>query len=136
MDHSQYPSDYTQSILRSVKTIAVVGFSANPSRPSHDVARFLQARGYRIIPVNPGLAGQTILGELVYADLSSVPDAIDMVDIFRRSDEVAAIVDDAIAIGAKIIWMQIGVRDETAAAKAEASGLQVVMNRCPKIEFY
>jgi predicted CoA-binding protein len=136
MDHTNYPQGYTQEILKAAKTIAVVGFSANPHRPSHDVARFLQARGYRIIPVNPGLADQTLLGEKVYASLLDIPVPVDMVDIFRRSEEVAGVVDEAIAIGAKTIWMQIGVRDDDAAARAETAGLRVVMNRCPKIELY
>ncbi len=136
MDHATYPPGYMQDVLKAARTIAVVGFSANPSRPSHDVARFLQARGYRIVPVNPGLAGQVILGETVHASLRDIPVPVQMVDIFRRSEEVPAIVNDAIAIGASSVWMQIGVRDEAAAARAEAAGLRVVMNRCPKIELY
>jgi predicted CoA-binding protein len=123
-----------RSVLIQAKTIAVVGFSANPARPSHDVARFLQHKGYRIVPVNPGLAGQTMLGEMVYASLCDIPFAIDMVDIFRRSEEVPPVVEEAIRIGAKSVWMQVGVHHEEAAAKARAAGLSVVMDRCPKIE--
>jgi predicted CoA-binding protein len=128
--------DEIRAILASAHTIAVVGFSANASRPSHDVARFLQHRGYRIVPVNPGLAGQTHLGETVYARLADIPFAVDLVDIFRRSEEAGAVVDEAIAIGARIVWMQLGVRDDEAALRAQAAGLKVVMNRCPKIELY
>jgi predicted CoA-binding protein len=97
--------------------------------------KYLQAKGFRVIPVNPGVAGQEILGEKVYASLGEIPVAVDMVDIFRRSDQVGPIVDDAIKIGAKVVWMQLTVRNDEAAAKAEAAGLRVVMNRCPKIEF-
>ena len=123
-----------RQILTSVKTIAVVGFSANPSRPSHDVARFLQGKGFKVIPVNPGLAGQTQIGETVYAKLADIPQAIDMVDVFRASDAVAGIMDEAIAIKAKVVWTQLGVEDQQAAEKGRAAGLQVVMNRCPAIE--
>ena len=126
--------DELRAMLASAHTIAVVGFSANKLRPSHDVARFLQHRGYRIVPVNPGLAGQTHLGETVHARLADIPFAVDMVDIFRRSEEAGAVVDEAIAIGVKIVWMQLGVRDDAAALRAQAAGLKVAMNRCPKIE--
>ena len=126
-------------IARETRTIAVVGLSPNPARPSHGVARFLQARGYRIIPVNPGHAGERILGETTYARLSDIPrDAgVDMVDIFRRSESVAEIVDEALAAlpDLQTVWMQIGVMHAEAAARAEAAGLTVVQNRCPKIEF-
>lgn len=126
-------------IARDTRTIAVVGLSPKADRPSYGVARFLQSQGYRIIPVNPGHAGQQILDEPVYATLSDIPaDAgVDMVDIFRQSDAVPAIVDEAISAlpGLKTIWMQIGVSHADAAAKAEAAGLTVVQNRCPKIEF-
>jgi uncharacterized protein len=126
-----------RAILTSVKTIAVVGWSPKPDRPSHGVAAFLARRGYRVIPVNPGQAGQVALGETVRATLADVVSndgPVDMVDIFRRSDEAGAVVDEAIAAGAKVVWMQLGVIDEAAAARAEAAGLQVVMNRCPAIE--
>lgn len=119
-------------ILSAFRTIAVVGISANPSRPSHDVAAFLQARGYRIVPVNPGCA--EILGETCYPDLQSIPFPVEMIDIFRRSEFVPEIVKQAIAIGAKAIWMQLGVVHEEAARRAREAGLAVVMDHCPKIE--
>jgi predicted CoA-binding protein len=124
-----------KDILTSVKTIAMVGASDKPDRPSHGVMAFLLGKGLEVVPVNPRLAGQKILGRTVHADLSSIEDKIDMVDIFRRSDQVAPIVDDAIAIGAKVVWMQLGVSDEASATRARAAGLKVVMNHCPKIEW-
>lgn len=131
--------DSIRQIARRTRTIAVVGFSANPERPSWGVARYLHSQGYRVIPVNPGLAGQKILGEPVYMNLRSIPDSIrvDMVDIFRRSEAVPAIVDEALAVlpGLQTIWMQLGVVNAAAAAKARDRGLAVVMDRCPKIEF-
>ena len=134
MDHESYSDDYLRDILTSARTIAVVGASPRRERPSHRVMAYLQRRGYRTIPVNPFAAGGTINGETVYASLAEVPDPIDMVDIFRRPEAAGAIVDAAIAVGAKIVWMQLGVRDDAAAARAEAHGLKVVMNRCPAIE--
>jgi predicted CoA-binding protein len=123
-----------RAILTSVKTIAVVGWSPKPDRASHGVAAFLKRQGYRVIPVNPGQAGQDSgLGEAVRASLAEAG-PVDMVDIFRRSEEVGPVVDEAIALGAKVVWMQLGVVNEEAAAKARAAGLQVVMNRCPAIE--
>lgn len=126
-------------IARETRAIAVVGLSPKPERPSHGVARFLQSQGYRVVPVNPGHAGQTILGETVYATLSDIPAeaGIDMVDIFRQSDAVPAIVDEAMAAlpGLRTIWMQLGVSHPAAAAKAQAAGLTVVQNRCPAIDF-
>jgi predicted CoA-binding protein len=113
----------------------MVGASPHWNRPSYFAMKYLQDKGYRVIPVNPQAAGQEILGEKVYNDVSKVPEKIDMVDIFRRSDAVPAVVDQAIAKGAKVVWMQLGVRNDDAAAKAEAAGLKVVMNRCPKIEY-
>ena len=128
-----------KEILTEAKVIAVVGISANPARPSYGVAAFLQARGYRIIPVNPGLAGQELLGEGVYADLAAIPAeiAVDMVDIFRRSEAVPEVVDAALAHlpALRTIWMQLGVMHEGAAAQARARGVRVVMDRCPKIDY-
>jgi predicted CoA-binding protein len=129
-----YPPTLIASVLRSVKTIALVGASANPLRPSHEVMKFLQGQGFRVIPVNPGLAGQALLGEKVYESLAAIDEPIDMVEIFRRSEAVPPIVDAAIKVGARVVWMQLGVRDDAAAAKAEAAGLTVIMDRCPKIE--
>ena len=134
MDHDSYSDAYLRDILTSAGTIAVVGASPRPHRPSHGVMRYLQRHGYRTIPVNPFAAGETILGERCYAALSEIAVPIDMVDIFRRSEAAGTAVDDAIAIGAKVVWMQLGVIDALAAARAEARGLRVVMNRCPAIE--
>lgn len=126
-------------ILQETKVIAVVGISPKPDRPSHEVAQFLQDRGYRIVPVNPGIAGQTLLGETVYPDLAAIPaDAkVDLVDVFRASDAVPGVVDDALAHlpDAKTIWMQLGVTHEPAAEKARAAGKQVIMDHCIKIEY-
>jgi predicted CoA-binding protein len=135
MNHDRYDDAYIRAILAKVKTIAMVGASPNWNRPSFFAMKYLQGKGYRVIPVNPMAAGQEILGEKVYATLKDVPDRIDMVDVFRTSEAAGPIVDDAIALGAKVVWMQIGVRNDEAAARAEAAGLEVVMNRCPKIEF-
>ncbi|HEV2263245.1 MAG TPA: CoA-binding protein [Stellaceae bacterium] len=135
MNHDTYSDDYLRDILHRVHTIAMVGASERPSRPSHYVMAFLQSKGYRVIPVNPRASVPEILGEKVYPSLAEIPVAIDMVDIFRRSEETPAVVDAAIAKGAKVVWMQLGVRNDAAAAKAEQAGVKVVMNRCPKIEF-
>jgi uncharacterized protein len=135
MDHEHYTDDYLRDILRGVRTIAMVGASEHWNRPSYFAMKYLQDKGYRVIPVNPQAKGGEILGEKVYADLSQLPDKIDMVDIFRRAEAVPELVDQAIAIDAKVVWMQLGVRHDAAAAKAEAAGLKVVMNRCPKIEY-
>ena len=134
MDHDDYPDLYLRDILTSVRTIAVVGASPRRERPSHRVMAYLQRRGYRTIPVNPNAAGDTINGETVYARLAEVPEPIDMVDVFRRTEMAGGAVDEAIAAGGKVVWMQLGVRDDDAAARAEAHGLRVVMNRCPAIE--
>lgn len=137
MDHDHYPDDYIRGILSSVKTIAMVGASANEVRPSFFVMKYLLAKGYQVIPVNPGQAGKNILEQLTYARLADIPDPIDMVDVFRASDAVAAIVDEVLALKPlpKVIWTQLTVRNDEAARKAEAAGIQVVMNRCPKIEY-
>ncbi len=132
-----YSDDFLRNVLKRTQTIAVVGISANPVRPSYYVARYLGLKGYRVIPVNPGLAGQLLLGETVYGDLADVPDDVDMVDIFRRLDAVPGMVDAALARWPKLqtIWMQIGVEHAEAAAKAQARGIDVIQNRCPKIEY-
>jgi len=135
LDPLPYTDAKLRRILSTVRTIAMVGASSNWNRPSYFVMKYLQGKGYRVIPVNPGTAGKDQLGERIYASLRDIPDKIDMVDVFRASDQVGPIVDDAIAIGAKVVWMQLGVRNDAAAEKAEAAGLEVVMNRCPKIEF-
>jgi predicted CoA-binding protein len=134
MDHNDYPDLYLRDILTSVRTIAVVGASPRRERPSHRVMAYLRRRGYRTIPVNPNAAGGKINGETCYARLADVPEPIDMVDVFRRTEMAGGVVDEAIAAGAKVVWMQLGVRDDDAAARAEAQGLKVVMNRCPAIE--
>ncbi len=130
-----YLDGYLRDILQSVKVVAMVGASSNWNRPSFFVMKYLQNKGYRVAPVNPGLAGQDLLGELVYKDLASIPFPVDMVDVFRNSEAAGEIADEAIVIKAKVLWMQLGVVNEAAAKRAEAAGLKVVMNRCPKIEF-
>lgn len=136
INHDSYPESYTTDILKSVNVIALVGASANAARPSYEVMQFLLHKGFDVIPINPGLAGREILGQPVFAKLGEIPHAIDMVEIFRNSDAVAGVVDEALnlAVKPKVIWMQLEVRNDAAAAKAEAAGLQVVMNRCPAIE--
>ena len=130
----RYSDTLLREILSSVRTIAMPGASVKPERPSNGVMRFLQSRGYRVIPVNPGQAGKILLGERVYARLADIPDKIDMVDIFRNQSALGKTTDEAIAAGAKVVWMQLGLIDEGAAAHAEAAGLAVIMNRCPAIE--
>ncbi len=134
---TQYSDRFLKDILRRTKCVAVVGVSANPVRPSYYVARYLKLKGFRVIPINPALAGQTLFGEPVHADLTALPAKVDMVDIFRRSEFVPEIVDQAMTYipTLRTVWMQIGVEHKQAAAKAEAAGLDVVQNRCPKIEY-
>lgn len=135
-DDETYPDDFLRTILTEVKTIALVGISANPARPSHYVFEFLQRRGYRMVGVNPGLAGKDIAGAPIYARLEDIPFPVDMVDVFRNSRAAGGVVDEALALAPKpkVIWMQLDVRDDAAAQRARAQGLKVVMNRCPKIE--
>ncbi|MGE0052592.1 MAG: CoA-binding protein [Hyphomicrobium sp.] len=139
MKHDAYSDDYISQILSSIRSIAVVGASANPVRASFIVMQYLIAKGYLVYPVNPGIAGQTLLGRKVYASLSELDEGADCVDIFRNSEAAGGVVREAVALkdklGLKVIWMQLGVRSDAAAAEAEAAGLQVVMNRCPKIEY-
>lgn len=137
MNHDSYEADYTRRILESVKTVALVGASGNALRPSYFVMKYLLDKGYDVIPVNPGLAGQDILGQRVFGKLSDIPRAIDMVDIFRNSEAAAGVVNEAITLDPRprAIWMQLGVRNDEAAALAERHGLEVVMNRCPKMEY-
>ena len=130
-----YPDAKIRSILERMKTIAMVGASPNWNRPSYFVMKYLQGKGYRVIPVNPAIAGKTLLGETAYASLRDIPEKVDMVDMFRLAEEAPGVVADAIAIGARVVWMQLGIRNDEAAATAEAAGIEVIMNRCPKIEF-
>jgi predicted CoA-binding protein len=132
-----YSDDFLRKVLKRTKTVAVVGVSLNPVRPSYYVARYLSLKGFTVIPVNPGHAGKRLFGAEVKAALSEIDAKVDMVDIFRRSEAVPPIVDDALELfpDLKTIWMQIGVEHADAAAKAEARGMDVVMNRCPKIEY-
>jgi predicted CoA-binding protein len=137
MDHDSYPDSYIRGILNTVKTIAMVGISPKDVRPSYFAFKYLLERGYRMIPVNPGQVGGEILGQPVYARLADIPEPIDMVDIFRAPQYALAVVEEALALKPRprVIWMQLGIRNEEAARLAEANGLKVVMNRCPKIEY-
>jgi predicted CoA-binding protein len=137
MNHDSYDDSYIRGILNTVKTIAMVGVSANTSRPSYFAFKYLLERGYRMIPVNPGLAGQALLGRTAHARLADIPEPVDMVDIFRASQYAVGIVEEALALTPRprVIWMQLGIRNDEAARLAEANGLKVVMNRCPKIEY-
>jgi predicted CoA-binding protein len=137
MNHDAYSDGYIRGILNTVKTIAMVGASEKDNRPSYFAFKYLLERGYHMIPVNPGHAGETMLGQKIYARLSDVPEPIDMVDIFRASKHALAIVQEALLLKRRpqVIWMQLGVRNDEAAALAEANGMKVVMNRCPKIEY-
>ena len=137
MNHDAYDNAYIADILNSVRSIAVVGASANDVRPSYFVAKYLIDKGYEVFPVNPGHAGKEILGRMTYARLADIPATIDMVDVFRASAAVPGIVDESLKLDPlpKVIWMQLTVRHDEAAARAEAAGIRVVMNRCPKIEY-
>ena len=137
MDHDSYPDSYIRGILNTVKTIAMVGISPKDVRPSYFAFKYLLERGYRMIPVNPGQVGGDILGQPVYAKLADIPEPIDMVDVFRAPQFALAIVEEALALKPRpqVIWMQLGIRNDEAARVAEAGGLKVVMDRCPKIEY-
>jgi predicted CoA-binding protein len=139
MKHDSYTDEYIAGILGGARTIAMVGASGTSNRPSYFAMKYLLGKGYRVIPVNPGLAGQEILGQPVFAALANAPGPVDIVDIFRSSAAALEVTREAIRLkdelGIRVVWMQLGVRNEEAAAEAEAAGLQVVMNRCPKIEY-
>jgi uncharacterized protein len=137
MNHDSYSDDYIRGILNTVRTIAMVGASEKENRPSYFAFKYLLERGYRMIPVNPGRAGQDMLGQRIYARLADIPEPVDMVDIFRASQYAQPIVQEALALKPRprVIWMQLNVRNDEAAALAEENGLKVVMNRCPKIEY-
>ncbi len=137
MNHDSYDDAYLRSILQEVKTIAVLGASPNSARPSHEVMHFLAGLGYRVFPINPGQAGKVVDGLTYYASLADVPEAIDMVDIFRAPENLPGILDEVLSLPhrPKVFWAQLGVRDDAVATRAEAAGLKVVMDRCPKIEY-
>ena len=137
MNHDSYDDDHIRRILKDVKTIALLGASPNPARPSHSVMSFLLSKGYTVFPVNPGQEGKEILGQHIYAKLADIPEAIDMVDVFRAAEFLPAIVEEVILLSPrpKVIWGQLSVRHDDAAAKAEAYGIEVVMDRCPAIEY-
>jgi uncharacterized protein len=137
MNHDHYSPDYIRGVLQDVKTVALVGASANIVRPSYFVMKYLLEKGYTVYPVNPGLAGQQLLGQTVYATLADIPVSIDMIDIFRNSEAALDVTKEALALTLKpkVIWMQLSVRNDEAAMLAEAAGLRVVMNRCPKMEY-
>jgi uncharacterized protein len=137
MNHDSYPDSYIRGILNTVKSIAMVGISPKDNRPSYFAFKYLLERGFTMIPVNPGQAGKEILGRKVYARLSDIPEPVDMVDVFRASQHAGPVVDEALTLKPRprVLWMQLGVRNDAAAAKAEAGGMKVVMDRCPKIEY-
>ena len=137
MNHDRYDDGYIRGILNTVKTIAMVGVSANTSRPSYFAFKYLLERGYRVIPVNPGLAGQDLLGQRVYASLAEITEPVDMVDVFRAAQYVPDIIEQTLQMQPRpgVLWMQLGIRNDEAALRAEANGIKVVMDRCPKIEY-
>lgn len=137
MNHDRYDNGYIVDILKDTKTIALLGASPNPDRPSNSVMRFLLSKRYQVFPVNPGQAGKQIHGQTVYGSLSDVPQPVDMVDVFRAAEYLDGVVEEAMSLPQKpkVIWGQLSVRDDKAAAKAEAAGIKVVMNRCPAIEY-
>lgn len=135
VNHDSYSDAYIGDILANSRTFAFVGASPTESRPSYFAMKYLMAKNYRVIPVNPGHAGKELLGQKIFASLCDIGEPVDVVDMFRRPDAALGIVREAIAIGAKVMWMQLGVRDDEAARIAEDAGLKVVMNRCPKIEY-
>jgi predicted CoA-binding protein len=137
MDHDIYDDSYIRGILNTVKTIAMVGASAKDNRPSYFAFKYLLERGYNMIPINPGLAGKQLLGKTIYGRLSEVPEPIDMIDVFRAASYAVPVVQEALTLTPRprVIWMQLGIRNDEAAALAEANGMKVVMNRCPKIEY-
>jgi predicted CoA-binding protein len=137
MNHDSYPDSYIRGILNTVKTIAMVGASEKENRPSYFAFKYLLERGYKMIPVNPGHAGEQMLAQRIYARLADIPGPVDMVDIFRASQYALPVVQEALALSPRpqVIWMQLGIRNDEAAALAEANGIKVVMNRCPEIEY-
>jgi predicted CoA-binding protein len=137
MDHDNYDRNLIRDILKTTKNIAMIGASPNPARPSYGVMHFLLGKGYHVIPINPGHAGREIQGQRVYASLADIEEDVDMVDVFRAADQLSAVVDEVLAMKKppKVIWGQLTVRDDAAAAKAEQAGLTVIMDRCPAIEY-
>ena len=135
MNHDSYSDAYIRDILVRHRVVAMVGASPKPTRPSYFVMKYLVAKGFEVLPINPGYAGKTLLGQPIFGTLGDIDQPVEIVDIFRNSDAALAVTDDAIAIGAKVVWMQLGVRNDEAARRAEDAGLKVVMNRCPKIEY-
>ncbi|MEM0908549.1 MAG: CoA-binding protein [Pseudomonadota bacterium] len=137
MTHDRYDDTLIRSILEGVKTVAMVGASANTVRPSYFVLTYLVAKGYKVFPINPGRAGHEIAGQRCYASLADVPEPIDMVDVFRAAEAVPAVLDEVLALEPlpRVLWLQLGVRNDNEAARAEAAGLTVIQNKCPKIEF-
>ena len=135
MNHDDYSEKYLSDILSSMKTVAMVGASMNKTRPSYFVLKYLLAKGYDMVPINPGHGGKTLLDQTIEASIFNIEKPIDVVDVFRNSEAAMQVTRDAIEVGAKVVWMQLGVRNDEAATLAEDAGLKVVMNRCPKIEY-